>query len=75
MIFTLREFDIIKLRPNFIHPDLPQTCQKKLTMNLLKKITMLISDNYVCNNNNKLLHVSVTFIAYSVYRSDKKERQ
>ena len=37
---------------------------------------MLISDNYVCNNNNKLLHDSVTFIAYShsVYRSNKKKK-
>lgn len=36
---------------------------------------MLISDNYVCNNNNKLLHVSVTFIAYphSVYFQTKKK--
>lgn len=38
---------------------------------------MLISDNYVCNNNNKLLHVSVTFIAYShsVYSSSKKKNR
>lgn len=36
---------------------------------------ILISDNYVCNNNNKLFHVSVTFTAFYSARLACVEKQ